>query len=430
MGWNKKTEASSGAPNADRRSGARPAATDKSEAAKPLSLLAQRLGALEESLTVVAAEIGVSGVPQFKHLEPEKVYQEAVRHARAAADQAQKELEQRHREAAAATAALGGRLDGELQTLNARLAALDGRIAALAPDKIYSEAGRQAREALTQTQTELDTRAREAAAAAGVLGVRLDSELQAMSDRIDDLDTKLGAMLQHLESLRRQSEEKHNDAAAIAALQQRLDGLEGRIGRQQNAPYEGLQRRIAALEQQVVVERPTEWPFADPSTASSQPTPQLAAQELAAARRELEATLERRLEHVVAGLEERLAERLQERIDARPMPDPDASKTSPFADAPLHHVTAADVQGLQESIATELAIQLARRAERNEQLPLLADRPADNNPLVINATERAIVRLTHRIEKLEGQLEQDKSQPRSRQSPRPARGLVGRLFES
>lgn len=43
--------------------------------------LTQRLGALEESLTVVAGELGVSAIPSFKRLDPDQVYAEAVRRA-------------------------------------------------------------------------------------------------------------------------------------------------------------------------------------------------------------------------------------------------------------------------------------------------------------------------------------------------------------
>ena len=53
---------------------------------KPLEGLAQRLGALEESLTVVASEMGMAASPRFKRLDPDQVYREAVRRAQESAE--------------------------------------------------------------------------------------------------------------------------------------------------------------------------------------------------------------------------------------------------------------------------------------------------------------------------------------------------------
>ena len=47
-----------------------------------LEALSRRLGSLQQSLTVVAAEIGVNGSPTFRHLDPQHVYTEAARVAR------------------------------------------------------------------------------------------------------------------------------------------------------------------------------------------------------------------------------------------------------------------------------------------------------------------------------------------------------------
>ena len=96
-----------------------------------MSLLAERLGELEQSLTVVASEIGVSGTPQFKHLDPAKVYAEAIAQARHAANQAQADLLARVQESSAASAAMGLRLTSELAALGARIDDLDIRVAAL-----------------------------------------------------------------------------------------------------------------------------------------------------------------------------------------------------------------------------------------------------------------------------------------------------------
>ncbi|MGE0153937.1 MAG: hypothetical protein AB7R90_15080 [Reyranellaceae bacterium] len=172
----------------------------RSEAKGSLDGLAQRLGALEESLTVVAGELGVSGLPRFRSLDPEAVYGEAVRQAREAVeplravlDEAQAKLAQmaqaqallRHdlaitadRYASSETvAALGGRL----ATLAARLDELHERIEFLAlrldaiwerlaaPAAADSDGGRQdvADAALLQRLAALEARVEQAEAGSG-----------------------------------------------------------------------------------------------------------------------------------------------------------------------------------------------------------------------------------------------------------------------
>ncbi len=92
------------------------------------------------------------------------------------------------------------------------------------------------------------------------------------------------------------------------------------------------------------------------------------------------------------------------------------------------------LRGLHEAIATELAVFLSRRGDRSEATPLMTERTGDINPLVMTAAERAIVRLTHRIEKLENKVEGDPDTPSRRSSSprlssRSGRSLMGRLFE-
>lgn len=84
-----------------------------------------------------------------------------------------------------------------------------------------------------------------------------------------------------------------------------------------------------------------------------------------------------------------------------------------------------------ELIAGEVARQLEALigdAAQSNPLPLLAGddgaaRDVVANPLVMGATERAIVRLTHRLEKLE-------EWRRRSGAARQRGGLIGRLFES
>jgi hypothetical protein len=371
MAWNKKNDPTASSRPADKREQAKVVpTTGKSEAIKPLSALAQRLGALEESLTVVASEIGISGLPQFKHLEPEKVYQEAVR---------------------------------------------------------------QAREATRQTQQEIDDRSREAAAAVAIFNVRLDGELRALADRLDDIETRLETLLRQIEAVGRHNQQKRGEAEAIEALQQRLNALEMQLRAQpkrDTAISDQLQQRLAALETQVA-DRHTgaasEWPFAEADEAAEGVTPTpTGGTDLAALKSQLEAELDRALD----ALELRLVAKLDERLRQAEQSSSLGSSNNFLPEPAPAYVAAADVKGLQELIAAELAVLLSRRAERKGQLPLLAEPDADLNPLVINATERAIVRLTHRIEKLEAAGGGKTAAGTSRGEARPSRGLVSRLFET
>ena len=104
---------------------------------KPLEGLAQRLGALEESLTVVASEMGMTASPRFKRLDPDQVYREAVRRAQESAEPlriALRRLEARLDEIALAQAQLRREILAarEDATLAQTLAALTERLDAVA----------------------------------------------------------------------------------------------------------------------------------------------------------------------------------------------------------------------------------------------------------------------------------------------------------
>jgi hypothetical protein len=382
MNWGSDDNPSTDSGARDNRDGA-PSAKPASatDAANPLSLLARKLGALEQSLTVVASEIGVSGMPQFKHLDADKVYAEAMRVARQAAAQAQKELDDRTREVAASTA---------------------------------------------------------------VLGVRLDSELQTLIGRIGDLDTRLDALSQQVEALRQQGQEQAQTAAALAALQQRVEALTGKAQPvADSSATAALRQRLDAVEAQlqarpaVLPDNGAEWPFAEDGSPR-QAAPSGAHQvDTATLQRDIEAAIRQHLPQIAGELEARLLGQIEKRLDQGESAAAAGFATANdalFVDSPARYVNAADIKGLPEMIATEMAALLSRRAERNEQTALLAESNSEINPLVMTATERAIVRLTHRIEKLEGHLEGNSSSDSRRSSSvrpgtRPSRGFVGRLFE-
>ncbi len=361
-----------------------PAPTEKKEASRPLSLLAERLGALEQSLTVVASEIGVSGMPQFKHLDPDKVYAEAVR---------------------------------------------------------------QARQAVGQAQSDMLDRADRARANAAAPGVRLDVELRNVTGRLNDLDTRLVELMQHIDAMQRknvdavnrQGDEQRRLSPTIAGLHQRLDALESQVLSRplpDTAPNAALQQRLDALEAQLHSQTSAsgdgaaEWPFAGEDATGK---PAQAKFDTAALQRDIEANLQRRVNETLSELEARLLQRLDERFDRLAQAAPPIAGNAAFGDIMSPPVTAGDVQGLHEAIATELAVMLARKAEYNEPMPLLAERNVDINPLAMTAAERAIVRLTHRIEKLENKREGDGGDSRRstglRPSSRSGRSLMGRLFE-
>lgn len=121
---------------------------DQQDAPRDSSLeeLSRRLGSLQQSLTVVAAEIGVNGSPTFRHLDPQHVYTEAARVAReqikgldervqaaiAALAQRQEHAEYRHDHADEQTGQRLTRLEKALIGIDARLEALWTQIEALA----------------------------------------------------------------------------------------------------------------------------------------------------------------------------------------------------------------------------------------------------------------------------------------------------------
>jgi hypothetical protein len=337
-------------------------------AARPLSLLAERLGELEQSLTVVASELGVSGTPQFKHLDTQKVYAEAANHAR---------------------------------------------------------------QAVQQSQSELLSRMQEVGAASAALGVRVTSELAALVSRIDDLDIRLATLLQQLEATRRKIEHQSSLAPAIAALRDRLDKgatLTPAPAQPDHAQIEVLRQRLDALERrQHSAAAPAEWPFAEDGSPV-QKTADAAKVDIFAVQRDIEEALQNRLNHTMRELEARMLQRLEERLDAIPSAASAVPDNTIF-DQPAS-VPANDIDGLREMIAAELASLLPQHAASVGPVPLPGE-SLDLNPLVIGATERAIVRLTHRIEKLEGRTNPNDSQrPAMRTSTRPSRKFMSRLFET
>jgi chromosome segregation ATPase len=285
--------------------------------------LARRLGALEESLTVVAGELGVSGTPLFKHLDPNAVYGEAVRRAQDSVEPLR-----------AALAALEARL-AELATAQAELRREIADIARrqIGPDKIEAQDNR-----LTALAARLD---------ATLLPFgRSDEKLGELYSQIERLGVRLDTLWQRLDAETRAQNERKPQDSAEAALSQRLVALELRL--------EKIANSVAAN---------TLVPTAS-KTEDIEPR-------LAALRSELRALLE-------------------ESLAAREKPEPQPAN-------------------LAETIAAEVARQIAASREVGAQpaltAPLLSDTPVDKaleaNPLVMSAAERAIVRLTHRLEKLE-----------------------------
>ena len=275
--------------------------------------LAQRLGALEESLTVVAGELGVSSVPKFKRLDPDSVYKEAIRRAQEAVEPlrlALRNLDSRFDEISRAQAQIKREIDADRDKhpWTESIAAIDAQVAALS--------------------------------------ARLDATVMP----IDQNESKLGIL-----------------NAAIQKLSLRLDTVCERLDVQARA-----ERDRKPVEQN--------------DTA--------AMQRLAA------------LEHRV----ERLA-------NAAASAGPQSSAT-----------TQIDPMLIAAEVARQIQALVKEAAGQSDPLPLMADSPIDLsrdlNPLVMGATERAIVRLTHRLEKLE------EWHRRARGEARPKGGLMGRLFES
>ena len=274
--------------------------------------LAQRLGALEELLTVVAGELGVSSVPKFKRLDPDSVYKEAIRRAQET-----------------------------VEPLRLALRNLDGRF-----DEIARAQAQIKREVAADRDKHPWT---ESIAAIDAQVAALSARLDATVMPIDQNESKLGAL-----------------NAAIEKLSLRLDTVWERLDAQARA-----ERDRKPVEQNDAA----------------------AMQRLAA------------LEHRV--------ERLANAAGAAPQ----SSATPQIDPTPIAAEVARQIQALVKE-ATGQA----------DPLPLMADSPIDRsrdlNPLVMGATERAIVRLTHRLEKLE------EWHRRARGEARSKGGLMGRLFES
>jgi chromosome segregation ATPase len=305
--------------------------------------LAQRLGALEESLTVVAGELGVSSVPQFKRLDPQAVYQEAVRRAQEAIAPLQVLLR-----------SLEARLEKTTQTqmdLRAALTAIGERqgreqnAAAIVDDKLAALSAR-----LDATIVPAD---------------RSERKLDELNESIARLSLRLDTLWQRLDAEAREKNNRKPQETAEAVLSQRLVALESRLEKMANAMA---------------------------TTANTAAAPQAA-------------DLERKLMFLHGELAAQLEKRLAEA---------DGSNATNASDA----------------IAAEVARQIAtlvRDATAQPATPLLGDpaleKTGEMNPLVMNAAERAIVRLTHRLEKLEDWRRQRMAEARS------GRGLMGRLFE-
>ena len=292
--------------------GVKPAVVKPVAGKGSLDGLAQRLGALEESLTVVAGELGVSSVPKFKRLDPDSVYKEAIRRAQEAVEPlrlALRNLDGRFDEIARAQAQVKREIaaDRDKHPWAESIVAIDAQVAALSAR-------------LDATVMPIDQN---------------ESKLGALNAAIEKLSLRLDAVWERLDSQARAEQDRkpveHSDAAAM----QRLAALEHRVERLANAASAGPQ-----------------------SSATPQIDPTLIAAEVA---RQIQT----------------LAKETTGQADPLPL----------MADSPI-------------------------------------DRSRDLNPLVMGATERAIVRLTHRLEKLEEWHRRASGEARSKV------GLMGRLFES
>jgi DNA repair exonuclease SbcCD ATPase subunit len=308
--------------------------------------LAQRLGALEESLTVVAGELGVSSLPQFKRLDPQAVYQEAIRRAQEAIAPQQAlmhALEARLEKTAQAQLELTATLGtiGERQSR-------DHNVAAALDDK------------LAELNARLD--------AAIVPFDRSDRKLDELHDSIARLSLRLDTLWERLDAEAREKNNRKLQETAEVALSQRLAALESRV--------ENLANAIA-------------------TTAGPDAAPQAV-------------DLERKLMF----LHGEMAAQLEKHLAGA-----DKANEAKAGDA----------------IATEVARQIAALA-RDATAPsgsaaLLPgdsarEKAVEMNPLLMNAAERAIVRLTRRLEKLEDWRRQRTAEAK------PGRGLMGRLFET
>lgn len=329
--------------------------------------LARRLGDLEESLTVVAGELGVSGMPSFKRIDPDTVYREAMRRAQESIAPLREGLQglQRQLDELARAQAL---LKQELAAQGGKSASRE-QVAAL-DDKLAAHAAR------------LD--------ATLLPFARSDAKLDELNGRIDNLALRLDTIWERLDAEARAKRDGKTEDAVQAALTQRLAAAEMRLEKIANAlgtrSGDAERAQLAALERRVGEIRQA-LPAGDRNGRAD-----VALEEgLSALRLELLAQLDQRL-----------------------------------AQAPARQAGAGNQA---EAIAAEVARQLAVliREAPTPVTPLLSEAPADKvleaNPLVISATERAIVRLTHRLERLE-------EWQAAGGDGKSGRRLMGRLFQS
>ncbi len=327
-------------------------AAQESGVAKPatgkgsLDGLAQRLGALEESLTVVAGELGVSSVPKFKRLDPDSVYREAIRQAQQAVEPlrlALRNLDTRLDEIARAQAQIKREVaaarDSHARTES--VAAIDAQVAALAAR-------------LDATVMPIDQN---------------ESKLEALNAAIENLSVRLDTIWQRLDAQASAEREAKSATPGETAAIQRVAALEHRIER--------LANTISAKA------------LASPAGHDVATDEKLKAWQ----------------DRIAADVDRRLAQ-----LAVLPAPAPQIDPT----------LIAAEVARQIQSLVKDAPAQ-------SDPLPLMADGPIDRsrdiNPLVMGATERAIVRLTHRLEKLEEWHQQARDDGRSK-------GRRGRLFES
>lgn len=282
--------------------------TARAEArSRPLDGLARRLGALEESLTVVASEMGVAAIPNFKRLDPDQVYREAVRRAESAAEPLR-----------IAVRRLESRLDEIVLVQSQLRREIAAAIEAAAAARTQAGEARSAIESLPDTGPPLD---------------ELRERLNALAARVDSRDHEPVAT----------APEPAPPDPAIANLGQRLAVLESAIA----------------------------------ARASDQATPASG--------------------NDIAVLLASVDARIEQRLPGRPSPSEQSA-----------------------AIEREVARQI------DALLKTASGGGAAVNPLVMGAAERAIVRLTRRIEKLE-----ERAVARSdSDGSRASRGLMGRLFES
>jgi DNA repair exonuclease SbcCD ATPase subunit len=276
--------------------------------------LARRLGALEESLTVVAGELGVSAVPQFKRLDPEAVYQEAIRRAQQATEPLRIALR---------------KLDTDLHEVLRNQAQLKQELAANGERHASVESVAALASRLTALNSQTDALIRSFG-----LG---DEKFGELNDRVDRLSLRLDALREQLDADAREKRHASSRETPEAVLLQRLALIESRLDR---------------------------------------------------------------LAHDKSG----------------------ETSSASTPDAQSHQLIAAEVARQITDLVREAGTAPAPTQSLLSESPL--EKLSEPNPLVMNAAERAIVRLTRRLEKLE-QWKQGAAG-----DSKPGRGLMGRLFES